>query len=127
MTHLKESRILDSDGNKTNTFAGSVDIHDADVHKNPISLIMSQATGVSTNPTAGITAEDTGFTLSSATGWTQDDLFHLEETGVPDGAVNYKMNVLAGAVVTTDQPIDKSYTTAAEIVQVLENMAVDGT
>lgn len=108
---------------------GAINFHDAHVHVEPINHFLYQEIS-STTITADITSQDTTIALTNVVGLVAGtSKLHVTDTitHAHDHEILLVVGIV-GNVVTVHRPIDRDYTIAGTLVQVVTtNMAVAGT
>lgn len=123
----RPSWAFDGYGRPVNSLNGAINIHDADVHRQPVNHFLYVEDGSYTLASA-ITSQDTSFTVTSAVGLVVGNRIHITDsaTGAHDHDLAIITNI-AGNVVTINRPFDKSYAVATTtIIQLTVEMNVVG-
>lgn len=108
------------------SYRNTLNVNPAYVHRKIVNETFHQNTGTITNIAVSASREDIVLTVDDSTGFVIGDEIKIEENGLQEIGILTITNVV-GNVITLDRPIGNDYTSAAEVVKVLTNMAVLGT
>jgi hypothetical protein len=112
------------------TYRTALNVNSAWLVRKIVNETFHKHTATTTTLNVAASAGDTSVTVVSATGFAIGDEIKIEETvdgvGVQEIGVMTITNVV-GAVLTLDRPLGFDYTTSADVIKVITNMAVVGT
>jgi hypothetical protein len=114
------------------SYRGALNVNSAWVYRKIVNETFHQH-GASTNLNTAATAGDTAIVVDDTTGFAVGDEIKIEE--VVDGVGVQEIGVMTITIVaagtpgtlTLDRPLGFDYTTAADVIEVVTNMAVSGT
>jgi hypothetical protein len=108
------------------TYRKALNVNSAWVHRKIVNETFHQDTGDSTTLAVAASEGDTSITVVSAAGFAIGSEITLTENGTTEIGLMTLTNVV-GNVLTLDRPLGGDYTTAADVDEVISNMAVAGT
>lgn len=109
------------------SFNGAINVGDGLTHKAGVDRWFTKDVGAAKNPSAPITAGDTVIGIAVTAGWAAEDLIQITEDSSQEFTLLKIMSVIADTSITVNRPVDSSYTVAATIQKVTNEMAVSGT
>lgn len=110
------------------TYRGALDVNSAWLHRKIVNETFHQHTDTVTTLNSAASEGDVSISVASTSGFLVGDEIKLEENGSQEIGVLTITVVTPGTpgTLTLDRPIGNDYTTAAEVIQVITNMAVSG-
>ena len=125
MSQLRTSYTYDAAGNPIGSFMGSINTHDAHVHREIINHQFEQrSTTVTTTFAVASSPQDTAITVVSSTGFTVGDYIHITDTF--NERTNPFIISIVGNVITFNKPLDYGYAIGSIVEKTVINMNVDG-
>jgi len=103
-----------------------LNVNNAWVYRKIVNETFHQHTGDTTTPSSPISEGDITINFTSVTGFAEGSEIKLREGSTQEIGLMTITDITA-LVVTIDRPVGNDYTTAAEIDEVISNMAVSGT
>lgn len=121
-------RLLDSDGNPINSLHGAINIHDADVHHEPMNHFFYKEFE-SYTLASPIASQDSQMVVTDATGILVGDYIHLTDTANNNHEHDLlRVTVVSGTTITFNRKVDKAYAVATSTVKrMTTNMNLSGT
>jgi len=108
------------------SYRETLNVNNAWVNRKIVNETFHQHTGTTTVPTSPISEGDISINFTSVAGFAVGSEIKLEE-GTTQEIGLLTITDITVLVVTVDRPIGNDYTTAADINEVVSNMAVSGT
>lgn len=117
--------LTDGDGNPLASLDGALDVHDADVHSNPINELFHKHTATVTTLTADLPAQGQSITVASGVGFANGD-----DIQISNGVIETTFpRIVSGGGTTTlvlDRPIDNAFSIGDTVEKIDIEMKVDG-
>ena len=130
IARIQGTSDLDGFIENISSYRNALNVNPAYVHRKIVNETFHQHTGTTTNPSSPISEGDTTISVDSVAGLAVGSEIKIEEDVAGIGIQEIGLLTITditALVITVDRPIGNPYTVAADINEVISNMAVAGT